>query len=238
MISREDCLSLSGPLKLSLAQVVRLALLVKLVVFVSAMPLSADTARPIRLVAFGDSLTAGFMLSPTQSFPAQLDRALKAKGHSVEVVNAGVSGDTTANGLERFDWAITDGTEAVILELGANDALRGIPPRKARANLEEIIERLRSRNIEVLLAGMIAPKNWGSEYEREYNPIFGELADKYGLVYYPFFLDGVAMEKSLNLADGIHPTAMGVGRIVQGILPAVEELLARVAQRRLAVSKS
>jgi acyl-CoA thioesterase-1 len=199
---------------------------------------AAENQRPIRLVAFGDSLTAGYMLPPTQSFPAQLEKALTAKGHAVDVANAGVSGDTTANGLERFEWAIPDGTEAVILELGANDALRGLPPKKARANLEKIIEKLRKRNIEVLLTGMIAPKNMGSDYEREYNPIFSELAAKYGLVYYPFFLDGVALDAGLSLPDGLHPSGKGVARIVERIMPSVEELLSRVEARRLAASKS
>jgi len=199
---------------------------------------AADATRPVRLVAFGDSLTAGYMLPPPQSFPAQLAKALKDKGHAVDVANAGVSGDTTANGLERLDWAIPAGTEAVILELGANDALRGLAPKKARANLDKIIEALRGRNIEVLLIGMIAPKNMGSDYEREYNPIFSDLATKYGLVYYPFFLDGVAMDPALNLSDGMHPSGKGVARIVERIMPSVEELLSRVEARRLAASKS
>jgi acyl-CoA thioesterase I len=223
-----------------LAQVVRRVILVNLLIVACLMSARATetSQRPIRLVAFGDSLTAGYMLPPTQSFPSQLAKALKEKGHAVDVANAGVSGDTTANGLERFEWAIPDGTEAVILELGANDALRGLPPKKARANLEKIIEKLRQRNIEVLLAGMIAPKNMGSDYEREYNPIFSDLATKYGLVYYPFFLDGVAMDASLNLSDGLHPSSKGVARIVERILPSVEELLSRVAARRLAATKS
>jgi acyl-CoA thioesterase-1 len=219
--------------------VVRRVILVNLLIVAGLMSARAtETQRPIRLVAFGDSLTAGYMLPPTQSFPSQLAKALKEKGHAVDVANAGVSGDTTANGLERFEWAIPDGTEAVILELGANDALRGLPPKKARANLEKIIEKLRQRNIEVLLAGMIAPKNMGRDYEREYNPIFSDLATKYGLVYYPFFLDGVALDAGLSLPDGLHPSGKGVARIVERILPSVEELLSRVAARRLAASKS
>jgi acyl-CoA thioesterase-1 len=219
--------------------VVRRVILVNLLFVAGLMSARAtETQRPIRLVAFGDSLTAGYMLPPTQSFPSQLAKVLKEKGHAVDVANAGVSGDTTANGLERFEWAIPDGTEAVILELGANDALRGLPPKRARANLEKIIEKLRQRNIEVLLAGMIAPKNMGRDYEREYNPIFSDLATKYGLVYYPFFLDGVALDAGLSLPDGLHPSGKGVARIVERILPSVEELLSRVAARRLAASKS
>lgn len=222
-----------------LAQVVRGALLVNLLLAACLMPAkAADSNRPIRLVAFGDSLTAGYMLPPAQSFPSQLAKALNDKGHAVDVTNAGVSGDTTANGLERFDWAIPDGTEAVILELGANDALRGLPPKKARANLEKIIGKLRQRSIEVLLAGMIAPKNMGSDYEREFNPMFHDLAAKYGLVYYPFFLDGVAMDAALNLSDGMHPSGKGVALIVKRIMPSVEELLSRVQARRLAATKS
>jgi acyl-CoA thioesterase-1 len=236
---REGSTSLPALRHPILAQVVRRVFLVNLLVAVFLMPThAADNTRPIRLVAFGDSLTAGYMLPPLQSFPAQLAKALKDKGHAVEVANAGVSGDTIEDGLERFDWAIPKGTEAVILEFGANDALRGLSPKEARANLEAIIKKMRQRNIEVLLAGMIAPKNMGSDYEREFNPIFSEIAAKYGLVYYPFFLDGVALDASLSLPDGMHPTGKGVARIVERILPSVEELLSRVASRRLAASKS
>jgi acyl-CoA thioesterase-1 len=220
-------------------EVGRLIFLVNLLLVSSVMPLrAADAPRPVRLVAFGDSLTAGYMLPPSKSFPAQLSQALKAKGHLVEVVNAGVSGDTVAAGLERFDWAVAEGTEAVVLELGANDALRGIAPEKTRANLEKIVARLRAKNIEVLLAGMIAPGNWGADYERTFNVIFPDLARKYGLILYPFFLDGVALDPKLNLADGMHPTAKGVAVIVERMLPSVEELVSRVEARRLAASKS
>lgn len=234
----EGPLSLPTPRRQILAQVVRRVLAVNLYLAAFLMPAHADSStRPIRLVAFGDSLTAGYMLPPTQSFPAQLAKALKDKGRAVDVANAGVSGDTTRDGLDRFEWAIPEGTEAVILELGANDALRGLPPKSARANLEKIIGKLRARNIEVLLAGMFAPKNMGSDFEREFNPIYSELAAKYGLVYYPFFLDGVAMDPALNLGDGMHPTGKGVARIVERILPSVEELLSRVEARRLAATK-
>jgi acyl-CoA thioesterase-1 len=223
----------------SRAQVVRLALLVKLLFLASLAPAhSMDASRPIRLVAYGDSLTAGYMLKPSQSFPAQLAAALKERGHAVEVANAGVSGDTATAGLERFDWAVPDDTEAVILELGANDALRGVDPKKTRASLEKIVEKLRARNIEVLLVGMKAPHNMGVRYENDFNAIYEDLAKKYGLLLYPFFLDGVAFAKGLNLDDGMHPTAKGVHVIVDRILPTVEELIARVAARRLAASKS
>lgn len=199
---------------------------------------AADDAAPVRIVAFGDSLTAGYMLAPSQAFPEQLAAALKAKGHAVEIANAGVSGDTTAAGLARFDWAIPDGTEAVIVELGANDALRGIEPDVARANLDEILTRLRARNIDVLLAGMRAPKNYGKDYEARYETIFGDLAEKHGTLLYPFFLEGVAMDARLNQQDGLHPTAAGVAVIVEGILPKVEELIERVRARRAEQSKS
>lgn len=182
----------------------------------------------MKVVAFGDSLTAGFLLKPDESFPAQLAGALAAKGYTVEMSNAGVSGDTTAAALERFDWAIPPGTEAVILELGANDALRGQPPAEAKANLEAIITRLKERNITILLAGMRAPTNWGPDYQREFDAMYTDLATRHGLILYPFFLEGVALDKSLNLDDGLHPNAKGIARIVENIMPKVEELLRQV----------
>lgn len=200
--------------------------------------LAADEAAPVRIVAFGDSLTAGYMLKPSEAFPVQLAEALKAKGENVDVANAGVSGDTTAAGLERFDWAIPEGTEAVILELGANDALRGIDPDETRANLDKIMTRLRARNIDVLLAGMMAPKNWGKDYEARFATIYGDLAEQHGALLYPFFLEGVALDAKLNQQDGLHPTAPGVGVIVKSIMPKVEELIARVRARRAMSSKS
>jgi acyl-CoA thioesterase-1 len=199
---------------------------------------AADGAKPVRIVAFGDSLTAGYGLKASQAFPQQLAVALKAKGYAVDITNAGVSGDTTANGLERFDWAIPDGTEAVILELGANDALRGIDPAKTRANLDRILTRLRQKNIEVLLAGMLAPKNWGKAYEARFATIYTDLAAKHDALLYPFFLDGVALDANLNLDDGLHPTGKGVGIIVERMLPKIEELIARVTERRGSPSKS
>jgi len=193
---------------------------------------NADATPAVKLVAFGDSLTAGYLLKPSESFPAQLAAALAAKGHAVEVGNSGVSGDTTAAGLERFDWAVPPGTDAVILELGANDALRGQPPAEARANLETLIARLRERNIAVLLVGMRAPQNWGEDYARSFDRIYTELAEQHDLLLYPFFLDGVALNPALNLDDGLHPNGQGVAKIVERILPKVEELLARVAAQR------
>lgn len=199
---------------------------------------AAEGAGPLRIVAFGDSLTAGYMLAQRDAFPEQLAAALKAKGYPVEIANAGVSGDTTAAGLERFDWAIPEGTDAVIVELGANDALRGIDPDVTRANLDQILAKLRERNIDVLIAGMKAPKNWGKDYETRYETIFADLAAKHGALLYPFFLDGIAMDAQLNLEDGLHPTASGVGVIVERILPKVEELIGRVRDRRASSSKS
>lgn len=221
------------------AQVVAFAALVNLVLGSLTMGVRAgDAPGPVRIVAFGDSLTAGYLLKPAEAFPVQLAAALKAKGRAVDMQNAGVSGDTTAAGLERLDWSIAEGTDAVILELGANDALRGLAPAEAKANLEKIVQRLRARKIEVLLAGMSAPKNWGGDYADEFNAIYRDLADKYGLVLYPFFLAGVALHPELNLPDGLHPTGKGIGIIVERILPSVDTLIARVEATRLATSKS
>jgi acyl-CoA thioesterase-1 len=200
--------------------------------------LAGDGARPVRIVALGDSLTAGYGLKASESFPEQLAAMLRTKGRNVEVSNAGVSGDTTAGGLARFDWAVPDGTDAVILELGANDALRGVDPGKTRANLDRILTRLRERNIEVLLAGMLAPRNWGKPYQDEFGSIYTDLAKKHGALLYPFFLDGVALDPKLNLDDGLHPTGKGVGIIVERMLPKIEELVARVRDRQVAPSKS
>lgn len=197
----------------------------------------ADPKKPIKIVAFGDSLTAGYMLAPKDAFPAQLEAALRARGHAVEVVNAGVSGDTTAGGLERFDWAVPEGTEAVILELGANDALRGLDPARARANLAAIIARLRERRIEILIAGMAAPRNWGDAYVAAFDGMFAELAAASGALHYPFFLEGVALRPELNLGDGLHPNSKGVAQIVRNMLPATEKLIERVETRRIAAAK-
>ncbi len=219
-------------------QMVRLAVLVNLwLVAVASAALALDSTAPIRIVAFGDSLTAGYMLKPSEAFPAQLAEVLKAKGYAVSLSNAGVSGDTTAAGLARLDWAVPEGTEAVILELGANDALRGIDPKVTRANLEAILSRLKARNIDVLVTGMRAPKNMGDEYAERFEAVFPELAETHEALFYPFFLDGVALNPKLNLEDGMHPTGEGVGVIVAGILPTVETLITRVREKRVATSK-
>jgi acyl-CoA thioesterase-1 len=188
--------------------------------------------RPLRIVVLGDSLVAGFGMKPSEAFPAQLERALKARGHAVEVINAGVSGDTTAMGLERVGWAVPAKTDAVILELGANDALRGLDPGRAKANLEKIIARLKAGGSEVLLAGMLAPRNLGETYTRTFDAIYPDLAAKHGLILYPFFLDGVAMNGKLNLDDGLHPNSRGVAEITRRILPTVEQLIERVRARQ------
>jgi acyl-CoA thioesterase-1 len=192
----------------------------------------AAEPKPVKIVAFGDSLTAGFGVPADAAFPAKLAVALKAKGHNVEIVNAGVSGDTASGGLARVDWSVQDGTDAVILELGANDALRGIDPKVARMALDSILKKLKARNIPVLLAGMRAPRNMGADYAREFDAVYPELAEQHGAIFYPFFLDGVATDAKLNQADGIHPTAAGVDVIVSRILPKIEALIAEVRKRQ------
>ena len=195
------------------------------------MPVSSPAhaeATPVVLVALGDSLTAGYGLGPGEGFVPQLQAALSARGHNVHVRNGGVSGDTSTGGLARLDWAVGPDTQAVILELGANDMLRGIAPDVTRANLTAIIKRLQAQNIEVMLTGMLAAPNLGGAYGARFNPIYPQLAEQFELVFYPFFLDGVAGQRELNLPDGIHPTAKGVGVIVDNILPSVERLLAQL----------
>jgi len=184
--------------------------------------------RTLKLVAFGDSLTAGLGVGPAESFPAQLEAALRAKGHDVTVLNAGVSGDTLQNGLDRFDWSIPEDADAVILELGANDTLRGIDPDASRSTLEAILKRLQSRKLPVLIAGMKAVNNWGNAAAGQFEAMFVALAGQYHAALYPFFLDGVALKPELNQQDGLHPNPKGVAVIVARILPSVEGLLARI----------
>lgn len=190
-------------------------------------PALAAGDRPIRIVALGDSLVAGYGLRAAESFPERLQNALAAKGVAVEVTNAGVSGDTAADGLARVDWSIPEGTDAVILELGANDALRGVDPAETRKALAAILRRLQERRIPVLLCGMLAPRNLGTAYAQAFDAIFPELAAEYNVLLYPFFLQGVAIDQTLNQRDGMHPSAAGVDVIVSRIMPKVEELIAQ-----------
>lgn len=184
--------------------------------------------RPIKLAVLGDSLTAGFGLPAGAAFPARLERALRAKGYKVEVLNAGVSGDTASGGRDRMDWSIPDGTDAVIVELGANDALRGIDPKVTRGALEAIIKRFQERGMSVMLAGMMAPPNLGADYAARFNAIYPDLAKLYGVPLYGFFLDGVVTQAKLNQGDGLHPTAEGIDVIVERILPDVETFLGKL----------
>ena len=195
-------------------------------VFLAGVAWAADA--PIKIVALGDSLTAGYNLPASAAFPVKLERALRAKGHVVEVANAGVSGDTASGGLARLDWSVPDGTAAVIVELGANDMLRGIDSKVTQRALEEIVRRLTERRIVVLVAGMRAIPNLGIDFASGFETIYPEIASKYGALLYPFFLDGVAGDAKLNQRDGLHPTAAGIDVIVGGILPKAEELIARV----------
>lgn len=174
--------------------------------------ISSAQAEPFKIVGFGDSLMAGFGLGPGEGFTDKLQAALRAKGHDVTVANAGVSGDTTSGGLARLDWSVPDGTQLVILELGANDMLRGVAPGITRKNLDEMLGKLKQRKIAVLLAGMRAAPNLGADYQNAFDAIFPDLAKTYGVPLYPFFLDGVAGQPGLRLEDGLHPNAKGSTR--------------------------
>ena len=189
-------------------------------------------ARPIKIVVLGDSLSAGLGLSAAAAFPARLQKTLESKGIAVEISNAGVSGDTSSGGRDRLDWSVPDGTQAVILELGANDALRGTDPAVTRSALSDILTRLKARGIAVLLCGMVAPPNYGSDYSARFNAIYPDLAKSFGVPLYPFFLEGVAADAGLNQADGMHPTAEGVDVIVKNILPTVQAFLGTLSGQR------
>lgn len=184
---------------------------------------TADSA--IRLLVLGDSLTAGYGLAEEEAFPVQLEKALQQAGHKVIVINAGVSGDTTAGGLARLEWALADAPQLVVVELGGNDALRGLPPAETFANLDAILERLSAAGVQIILAGMQAPRNLGEHYTTAFDQIYPRLAKKYNVTFYPFFLDGVAFEPALNQSDGIHPNALGVGIIVDRMMPVLERVL-------------
>jgi acyl-CoA thioesterase-1 len=206
-----------------------------LVVFFSAL-LIAFTAqaegRTINLVGFGDSLMAGYELAANEAFPIQLEALLRSRGQNVAISNAGVSGDTTADGLARLVWSVPEGTDGVILALGANDALRGLSPEETRVNLEAIIARLTDRGIDILLVGMMAPPNMGADYEAAFNPIFPELAKAHGLIFHPFMLDGVALDPALKLKDNMHPNAGGTRMMAEKILPTATEFLEKIRKKQ------
>lgn len=183
-------------------------------------------AEPLRVVGFGDSLMAGFGLGPGEAFPEKLEAALRKKGHDVVIANAGVSGDTTSGGLSRLDWSVPDGTQLVILELGANDMLRGVTPEITEKNLDAMIGRLKQRGISVLLAGMVSAPNLGADFAGSFNAIYPRLAEKHGVMLYPFFLDGVAADRKFLLEDGMHPNAAGIDRMVENFVPTMEKALA------------
>jgi acyl-CoA thioesterase-1 len=211
-------------------RLIKICLLLLLAATCSVQPLLANsTAEPMkRLLVLGDSLTAGYGLAAGETFPEQLERALQQAGHNVTVINAGVSGDTTAGGLARLDWALRDDPQLVIVELGGNDALRGLPPGETFANLDAILERLDTAGISIILTGMQAPRNLGVDYTTDFDQIYPRLASKYKVSFYPFFLDGVALDPALNQADGIHPNSAGVAVIVDRMLPVLESALETV----------
>nr|WP_245566210.1 arylesterase [Stappia stellulata] len=198
-----------------------------LVILAFACGVARAGSDPVKIVALGDSLTAGYQLAPEAAFPVQLEAALKARGHNVEVVNAGVSGDTSSGGLARLDWSVGEAADAVIVELGANDALRGVPVASVRENIDAIVARLDERGLPVLVAGMRAPRNMGEDYAAAFDAIFPEVAEKHGALLYPYFLEGVPVSRETVLPDGMHPTQKGVALIVEGILPDVEALIER-----------
>ncbi|GLS30132.1 acyl-CoA thioesterase-1 [Mesorhizobium albiziae] len=184
------------------------------------------SSEPYKIVGFGDSLMAGFGLGPGEGFPEKLQAALQKKGHDVVIANAGVSGDTTSGGLSRLDWSVPDNAQLVILELGANDMLRGIAPEVTEKNLDAMIARLKQRGMAVLLVGMVAAPNLGPDYAAAFNGIFPRLAEKHNVAFYPFFLDGVAADRTLLLEDGMHPNTAGIDLMVERVLPLVEKLIA------------
>lgn len=197
-----------------------------------AQATAARETKPLKMVVLGDSLSAGLGLSAPAAFPARLQKALQSKGIAVDMINAGVSGDTTSGGRDRLDWSVPEGTQAVIVELGANDALRGVDPKVTRSALKDILTRLKARKIAVLLCGMYAPPNYGADYSARFNAIYPDIAREFGVPLYPFFLEGVATEAKLNQPDGLHPTAEGIDVIVKNILPTVEAFLGAISAQR------
>jgi acyl-CoA thioesterase I len=224
--------AVEGPLRLLGALLVAVLFAAMPMLPAAAQAPAVQPAKPVRVVVLGDSLTAGLGLPATAAFPARLQKALQAKGIEVEMINAGVSGDTSSGGRDRLDWSIPQGTDAVILELGANDALRAIDPKVTRAALADILARLKMRGVAVLLCGMLAPPNYGADYAARFNAVYPELAAAFQVPLYPFFLEGVASDAKLNQADGLHPTAQGVDTIVKNILPTVEAFLGPMLRQR------
>ena len=208
-----------------------LIMLAACLLFAPLHGIAAETQPPV-IVAFGDSLTAGLGLPQDQAFPAQLEAALKARGTEATVVNAGVSGDTAAAGLARLDWSLPDDANAVIIELGANDALQGVPPEGTKQALAKIIKTVQARGLPILLAGMEAPPNMGKDYADRFRAIYVDLAERYHVLLHPFFLEGAAINDGMTQGDGLHPNAKGVAAIVENILPKVEELLAEVKAKQ------
>lgn len=192
------------------------------IIWFTAMPALAKVPE---ILAFGDSLTAGLGLPPNEAFPARLQARLKSEGIDVRIVNAGVSGDTTTDGLARLDWALADKPDFVILALGANDMLRGIDPQIVHANLDKMIDKIQASGAKILLLGMRSSPDWGPQYERDFDAIYPELAKAHGLALYPFFLEGVAMNPALNQPDGIHPNERGVATMVDHIAPLVAKMV-------------
>jgi acyl-CoA thioesterase-1 len=207
-------------------------LVLLLLCLLAVIPNARAGEKPLRICVLGDSLTAGYGLAAADSFPAQLETALHRAGYQVEVQNAGVSGDTSAGGLARLDWALAERPDLMIVELGANDALRGLDPERTYRNLDAILTRLKSAGVQPLLAGMRAPRNLGPAYFTKFDRLYPELAKRHQAPFYPFFLDGVALRAELNQADGIHPNPEGVRAIVQRILPQVSLLLEQLAQAK------
>lgn len=216
--------------KFRFLQICLLAIITMMTTTVWVGSARAATPGPVRILAFGDSLTAGYGLPAEDGFTVQLQKVLQENGHNVEIINGGVSGDTTTGGLARLEWALSDNPDGVILELGANDGLRGIDPKLTQANLKKILDVLAEKNIPVLLTGMMAPPNFGQDYAGEFNAVFPTLAEQYDVIFYPFFLDGVAVQPELNQSDGIHPNPQGVAIIVERMMPAIQQLLDTIAQ--------
>jgi acyl-CoA thioesterase I len=216
---------------------ISLAAILAPAILASDLALSA-AQEPVRILAFGDSLTQGYGVPPGKEFPARLEKALNARGLDVTVINAGVSGETSAGGLARVDWLLGDGKsgpDAAIVELGANDGLRGLPVAEMEKNLDAILAKFKARNIPVLFAGMKAPRNFGARYAADYDQVFPKLAQKYDVLFYPFFLEGVALDRALVQPDGLHPNAAGVDAIVKGIQPLAERLVQQAKARRAGV---